>query len=424
MKIWLITIGEPLPSDPGHPRLLRAGLLAESLADRGHEVLWWTSAFDHVRKAQRAPADRRIASRTGLELVLLHGPGYRRNISLARIRNHRALARRFAELAPREARPEVILASFPSIELCLAAACYGRARGVPVALDVRDLWPDIFLDHAPAPLRPLARLALAPLFAQTREAFRLASAVTGITTPFVEWGLRLAGRPPGHLDRAFPMGYPSREVDPGLLVEARAWWKATHGLDGHAGFTAVFTGSFGHQVDLDTVIAAAHRLRGTGIRFVLCGSGENLEHSRRRAAGLDNVILPGWVDAPRIQALMELADVGLAPYFSRMDFLNSSPNQVLEYLAGGLPVLSAIEGLVGELLRENECGEVYGPDDSLTRLSARLLSLRDAPERLRAMSLRARALFEARFDADKVYGEMAAYLQAVARLQPSHQGMA
>jgi len=291
-----------------------------------------------------------------------------------------------------------------------------------VVLDVRDLWPDIFLDHAPAPLRPLARLALAPLFAQTGEAFRLARAVTGITTPFVEWGLRLAGRQPGPEDRAFAMGYPSREVDPGLLVEARAWWKATHGLDGHAGLTAIFTGSFGHQVDLDTVIAAARRLCGTGIRFVLCGSGENLERCRRRAAGLDNVILPGWVDAPRIQALMELAYVGLAPYYSRVDFLNSYPNKVLEYLSGGLPVLSAMEGLVGELLQENECGEVYGPGDSLSRLSVSLLSLRDAPERLHAMSLRARALFEARFDADRVYGEMATYLQTAARSQP--RGMA
>lgn len=420
MKVWLVTIGEPLPCDPGHPRLLRAGLLAELLAESGHEVLWWTSAFDHVQKSHRATADRHLSTRTGLDLVLLHGPGYRRNLSLARIRDHRALARRFAELAPREPPPDVILASFPSIELALAAAEYGHARGVPVVLDVRDLWPDIFLAHAPTLLRSVARLALTPLFAQTERAFRLASAVTGITPPFMEWGLRLAGRPVGPRDRAFPMGYPARPMATTLLAEARAWWASQHGLEGRDGLTAIFTGSFGQQVDLDTVIEAARHL--SGVRFVLCGGGENLERCRRRAAGLDNVILPGWVDAPRIQALMELADVGLAPYFSRVDFLNSYPNKVLEYLAGGLPVLSAMDGLVGELLRENACGAVYGPDDGRRRLTAQLVSLRDAPEKSRAMSIRARALFEARFDADVVYGEMAVYLEAIVRA-PDHSNM-
>lgn len=414
MNIWLVTIGEPLPCEPGRPRLLRAGLLAERLADAGHEVLWWTSAFDHFRKVWHAAGEPRIPIRPGFCLQLLRGMGYRRNFSLARIRDHRALARRFAALAVMEPRPDVILASFPSIELAREASRHGARHGIPVVLDVRDLWPDIFLAAVPVPVSGLARGLLSPLFRQTREAFHLARAVTGITPPFVAWGLRQAGRLPGPLDRDFPMGYPSRPLPAAELQAARDWWRREHGLVAGTGFTVVFSGSFGHQVDLATLIEAARRLRDAGIHFLLCGDGENLAACRARAAGLENVVLPGWVDAPRIRTAMEMAHVGLAPYFSREDFLNSYPNKVLEYLAHGVPVWSAMDGLVGALLREHRCGEVYGPDNSLERLVGSLLALRDEPERRQAMSGRAYALFKARFEAEKVYAGMIDYLAEVA----------
>lgn len=410
MKIWLVTLGEPLPTDPGTPRLLRAGLLANLLAQAGHQVTWWTSVFDHFGKRHRPVEEGRSRVQPGLDLYFLRAPGYRRNLSLARIRDHRLLARRFVVLAPKESPPDVVLASFPSIELALEAARYGAKRGIPVVLDVRDLWPDIFLDHLPRLIRPLARPLLSPLFQDTREAFRLARAVTGITPLFVAWGLRAAGREAGSWDRDFPLAYPATPLAPDVVAEARAWWEREHGLTANNELTAVFFGSFGRQVDLDGVIDAARELSGSGIRFVLCGDGEALARCRRRAADLDHVIFPGWVDAPRIQALMQWANVGLAPYFSRPDFLMSYPNKVLEYLAFGLPVLSAMDGLVGGLLRENDCGEVYtSPAD----LAGRLLALRDDPGRRTAMSIRARGLFQQRFDAARVYADMGRYLESL-----------
>ena len=53
MRAWLLTVGEPLPCDGPNERLHRTGLLAEALHSRGHEVLWWSSTFDHARKRFR-----------------------------------------------------------------------------------------------------------------------------------------------------------------------------------------------------------------------------------------------------------------------------------------------------------------------------------------------------------------------------------
>ena len=51
MRVWLVQRAESTPHDDGGDRrLLRIGILADILQSQGHEVVWWTSAFDHVGK--------------------------------------------------------------------------------------------------------------------------------------------------------------------------------------------------------------------------------------------------------------------------------------------------------------------------------------------------------------------------------------
>ncbi len=148
MKVWLVTVGEPLPVDGDNPRLMRTGILSGLLAAGGHEVLWWTSAFDHVRKRHRCAGDAETAA-FGYRIRMLHGGGYRKNVSVARFLDHRDVARKFRGFAGSEPRPDVILCSLPTVELCVEAVRYGGRERVPVVLDVRDLWPDLIAELAP-----------------------------------------------------------------------------------------------------------------------------------------------------------------------------------------------------------------------------------------------------------------------------------
>jgi len=50
MRIWLVTIGEPLPIDGSNERLYRMGIIANLLVKKGHKIIWWSSTFNHVRK--------------------------------------------------------------------------------------------------------------------------------------------------------------------------------------------------------------------------------------------------------------------------------------------------------------------------------------------------------------------------------------
>jgi glycosyltransferase involved in cell wall biosynthesis len=413
MRVWIITIGEPLPVDPGQERLLRSGILANALRDRGHEVVWWTSTFNHMLKSFRAGSAVDIDSGPGLRIKLLHSTAYDKNISLNRLVNHRGLARQFEQMAPREDRPDVILCSFPTIEFSSAATSYGLSHGVPVVLDARDQWPDIFLNLAPWGTRWLARLALSPLFRATRAAFSRATAITGITDRFVEWGARYAGRPRGELDAAFPMAYSDQAPEAGKIAAAEAFWDAKGIVRSGGKFIVCFFGTLGRQFDLETVIDAARRLQQENIVFVLCGTGDKLEHYKALAAGCGNILFPGWVGTPEIWVLMRRSALGLAPYHSEASFTQSLPNKSLEYLSAGLPVLSSLRGELEQLLSLNECGLTYRNHD-VNDLVGKAMQAKSDPALLTRMSQNATRTYRARFVAEDVYRRMSEHLERVA----------
>jgi len=414
MHVWLITIGEPLPCDGSNERLLRTGILAETLRSRGHQVTWWTSSFDHIRKSHRVPGDALSRQADSYRIVLMRSLGYRRNISPARFLDHWMLGRKFRRKAAEAPVPDLILCSMPTIELSREAVRYGNARGVPVILDIRDLWPDIFVTHAPSWLRPLVRGALAPLFRGVSEACAAADAIIAITRPILDWGLGYAGRSGKPTDRPFSFGYVERTPSEQAVADAGAFWRS-FGIAGEQ-FTVCFFGTIGYQFDLGTVIDAAKRLSGgpRSFRFVLCGDGDRLQEYRERAAGLDCVVFPGWVGAAEIWTLMRTAQVGLAPYRNSKDFQSSLPNKSIEYLSAGLPVVSSLRGELEKLLAGNRCGVTY-PEGNPEGLAACLEKLYDDRQELATLSQASKRLYLREFTAETVYGELADYLETMAR---------
>lgn len=414
LRVWLVTVGESLPLPGSGARLLRAGILSGILARQGHQVVWWTSTFDHWQRRHLFNSDTELRLANGVVLRLLHGCGYRRNISIRRIVDHILVARSFSRLANREPAPDVILCSLPTLELSIAATRYGIHNNVPVIVDIRDLWPDIMLEAAPKWARVLARFALFPMYYQAGRACRDAYAITGNSPPFVDWGLGQANREATALDRSFPFGYfasPPKEHD---LVAAERFWGQYGLTEGRGSFIACFFGTMGHQFDLDTVLDAALMLESEGrdILFVLCGVGERLDALKIHAGQSRVVIFPGWVGHAEIYALMRMASIGLAPYRNHAGFIGNLPNKPIEYLAGGLPVLSSLDGYLGGFLARHGCGLTY-PDGEARALHDILLDIYENRQKLKKMALNARAVFAEQFDADRVYGGMSDYLREV-----------
>lgn len=417
MRVWLVKEGEPLPTDEGNPRLLRSGILAEMLAERGHDVTLWTSTFDFRTKRHRFPADTELKPRPNLTIRLLRAPSFRKHLSIRRLVYYSVLSGKFARHASRAPKPDVILCAYPTIDLALASVRYGREHHVPVTVDVLDLWPDIFLHRLPRRLVRLGKPYLNLMFRQAHEVFESATSITGITSPIVEWGVAKSGRARTSLDREFAHAYPGDVPSEAVIQHGLRFWSEQGVVPGADWLTVCYLGQLTATVEFDTVADAFTILERDAlpIRLVLAGAGDREGAFRERASGLRNVHFGGWVGSPEAWALLSLSQIGLLCYHATFDYEMSIPNKPIEYMAAGLPILSSLtRGVLSDLLHNERIGATYRNGDPQA-LADHLRSQLDRRDELAAAGARAREVFESRFRADVVYDQMCDHLEAVAR---------
>lgn len=413
MKIWLVTIGEPVPvKSINRDRLHRTGAFANYLSEKGHEVVWWTSTFDHFARKHLFQEHTTLNPKKGLTIRLIHGCGYRKNISFSRILDHKQVSRSFSELIRLERNsPDVILAAFPTVELASECVRYGKNYGIPVLIDIRDLWPDIFADVVPGVLKGFIKLALTPMNASAVKALQNSTGIIGISDGYLKWALQKAGLCRRSSDAVFPLGY-KRSVVTASELNSAGKELCRNGVD-PTKFIVWFIGAFGKTYDLEPVIRAAKQLLLQGqntIQLVFSGAGEKAQLWKKMANGLPNIVFTGWVDAAKIEFLGRSSKIGLAAYADNAP--QGLPNKVFEYFSFGLPVLSSLKGETEDLLRSEQCGYSYEIDrpDVLAKTILHLMN--NESDRALAGNL-AKNLFNSKFSADVISPRLLQHIERV-----------
>ncbi len=418
MRTWLITIGEPLQISDGKDRLHRTGMLAKLLVQKGHEVVWWTSTFDHVRKIQRFDSDKTINKSNNFKIKLLHSIGYKKNISILRFINHYLIGCKFYKYAQEEHKPDIILCSLPPLKLSLSAVKYGKKMNIPVVLDMRDMWPEVFLDFIPSWAKGMAHILFFPMYIILSKACIDATHIIGITSGFVNWGVKSANRNPTSLDKSFPLGYSENAPKKKDIGDAERFW-LKYGLTKNSNeFNICFFGNLGHSFvpEFINIINAARKIKNKNypIRFIICGSGVNLNYYKKISRDCNNIIFPGWINKDQIWTLLRMSSIGLLPYQNVKSFIISFPNKSIEYLSAELPIISSLKGVLGELLSDYNCGITYESENA-NDLASKLIYLFNSPEILKEMSKNAFNLYKEKFVAEEVYNNMIDYLELVVK---------
>ena len=408
MNIWIVTVGEPIPADGKNVRLHRSGIMSRMASAMGHEVHWFNSRFDHFAKENRSTGGNFELGKD-YTLHLLEGVSYRKNISFNRILNHVQIAKDFDRKISSMTAPDVILCSFPTIELSESCVRFGKKNNVPVFVDVRDLWPDIFVDILPAPLKWIGRTILFSLYKSTRYALTNADAITAVSDKYLQWGLNYAKRKAEHLDTVFPLAYPMLEAEWQADPESEARCKGL-GIK-PSGKIALFIGTFGRTYDLTSAIEgvkAVNASTSTPVQLILCGEGDFGSKWRQLADNDANIIFTGWVEKPDLEYLMSIANTGVAAYAQGAP--QGVPNKIIEYLARGLPILSSLQGETEELISTEHCGLSYSATSSQAFSDALLNILEE--DVYQQMSSNASKLYSRKYAAESVYREFITLLEA------------
>lgn len=404
MNVGIVAGGEPLIIDPAVKRPFRCGMLADALVRGGHSVHWWTTQFDHVTKRNRHMTGPFHVIDPGYTLHFMAGPVYSRNVSLARIRHNRGVARDLARQLRRDCPDlDVVVVCVPTHELAKVSLQWAAHRGIPVILDVRDLWPDVYLRPVPEGLRSLVRTLLKREFDLAEMNFARATAITAVSQSYLDWALARAGRVATVGDAVFPIGFPGDVFS-----------ETSPTIPDSGPFVAVFAGIFGSTYDLETVVTAARIIERDGqrdIRFVLAGDGDQRSVLEQFAVGLSNIEFPGWVDSAQLCELLNRASVGLATYAPGAP--QSLPNKPFEYWAAGLPVVSSLPGELRCIIETEQVGVHYEAGDARSMVRA-LYRLYDDRLAVHGASVRSKQLFRRSFSASEIYPAMAEHIVAIA----------
>jgi glycosyltransferase involved in cell wall biosynthesis len=392
-------------------------MLAEKLAERGHEVVWWISSFDHQKKKLILADDQTLPLFPSVIVKSLRGIPYNKNFSIRRYMDHRIIARKFRERAVAMPRPDLIVTAMPDYHLAWEAVAFAQKQGIPVIVDIRDPWPDVFFLHVPPILRPFLRWALHFDYRKLKRTLQGADAITSMVSDWLDWGLAKAGRYRTWKDKVFLIGAPQPDsFSSGAIPERLApILRAVKGK-----FVVTFIGTFNRNYEPTVLVEAAailqerKELQGR-IAFILAGDGVFFQRVKERATGMKNIFLPGWVNREEMEAIQAVSSVGVVPSVLPTE---AFPNKAFGYFSAGLPVLSSNDGDLPRMLAEHDAGYHFERNNQ-GQLADLILKLTTDPDLHERMSRNARNLFVERLDADRIYTSFVDHLMAVAAAKHS-----
>ncbi len=378
-----------------------------ALARAGHDVSVVTSYVQH--KERTVPgryAGRKMVHEVedGMDVWRTYStPGYGRDLR-SRIASYGTFAWWSALASARTPRPDVVVASSPSLPSAAAAAALARARGARFLLEVRDLWPDSAIAMGLVNDRRTIAAARALEAYCYRRADRIVALTEGIRDGMIALGVSPA-----------KITLITNGVD--LEIGSAEGAPPAPAPVPDDAFVAMYVGAHGTYSSLETVLDAADRLRDAHqIRVILVGGGDRkpalVEEAARR--GLDNLAFVDSVPKREVPMWLARADACLLPYQDNPLFAGALPNKAFDYLGAGRPIIAAAPaGELTAMVAQAGCGVAVPPEDGAA-LAAAIRSLAADRGGARALGARGRTDALSHYDRAALAARFVAVVESLA----------
>ena len=241
-----------------------------------------------------------------------------------------------------------------------------------------------------SPRHPFVRL----MARAERDACAGADTVVSIL-PAADLHLVTCGMPPERFAHV-PNGISIAEADHGDPLPAD---QARSCLRGEGRFLVGYAGGIGLANAIDDLVAAAARLHGAHVAFLILGDGPGraaVEH-QASAAGLDNVHFLGRIPKRMVRGALEACDALYLGWKRRSIYrFGLSPNKLFDYMAAARPVLHATSA-PGDPVAA--CGSRIAEAEDAEALAAAIEQLAALPAGARLeLGARGRREVEERYD--------------------------
>lgn len=312
---------------------------AKSLAKLGYNVYLVGAAFTHLLREPPVFEQNFKVEEVGenFNFVWVKMPTYTEAHSKKRIANWFSFAWEITKLKDLLPKPNVILYSSPSLVGYLGAEKLAKDLSVPLAFEVRDIWPLTLCEIGGySKNHPFIRLLQWIEDRAYKNADYVLSNLKNSYEHMQARGMKpekFAWVPNGFLKEEVEGATPLAQVTLGQLPKDK--------------FIVGYAGTLGIANALDSFVKAADQLKDySEIAFVLVGQGKLKADLQRQVAdlNLNNVYFVDAIPKKQVQTLLQLFDVcyiGLTkdPLFR----FGVSPNKLFDYLYASKPILYAID---------------------------------------------------------------------------------
>lgn len=279
-------------------------------------------------------------------------------------------------------KPDVVIGTSPTFFAAMAAAALAKRHKIPFIMEVRDLWPAIFVDlgvlRNPAVIRLLEKWELA----MYRRATRVVTVTESFRSHLIARGV------PASKVHTVPNG---ADVDFWQPPESDAELRARLSLTGS--FVVLYLGAHGISHALARILDAAQVLAALPrISFLFVGEGAEKAALVRRAkeARLPNVQFLDPTNRENVLKYYSVADVCLVPLKAVPLFETFIPSKIFEIMAVARPMVASVRGEAADILRNSGGALVVEPENSAA-IAHGIRFLYEHPEEARAMGRCGRA---------------------------------
>ncbi len=256
----------------------------------------------------------------------------------------------------RLSRPHVAMGSSPTFFAAMAALAASVKYKIPFVMEIRDLWPAIFVDLGVLRNRTAIRLLEKLELSLYRRAARVVTVTESFRRNLIERGVspeKIHTIPNGADTDFWSPAPPPEKLKKELGLENR--------------FVVLYIGAHGISHALDRVLEAALKLKDReSICFLFVGEGAEKDALVKKAGalGLKNVLFHDPVEKEAVRDFYALADTCLVPLRDIPLFNSFIPSKMFEIMAMGRPIIASLCGEPAEILERSGSAVIVPPEDS------------------------------------------------------------
>lgn len=314
----------------------RIKFIEENLKAKNYKIIYIVADFNHFTKEYYEPKEAN---------VIIHVPRYKKNISISRIVSYFVFSKKlFQEV--KKIKPNLIYALIPPNFIAHYMAKYKKLENTKLVFDIFDMWPEAYINKSKI---------LMPLFNIWRNLRNKNLNKADIVITECNYFKNVLNN---QIKISTETLYLTKEetntIKENLLQEK---------------INICYLGSINNIIDIDKTVAILSKINKIKpVIFNIIGHGEKQEEliTKCQRENIEVNYLGKIYENEKKQEIFNQCDFGIN--ILKEDLVIGLSMKAIDYLEGGLPIITNIQEDLGKLIQKYKAGYVINSEDDVNEI--------------------------------------------------------